>query len=231
MSDEFFISFDLLTACRLARWVNAPTTGLDLVKQNIVRNHAGIERGPWILSVKSYRSHLNDPRYHTPTFQVAERTLCCLTMGSHVFALLEDPGAPTRGDYTHMLSQGQAAQATAESSAQGTSTGQNPASDSGGNGRVQIPEPLHYRSTFVTVTPPGALEALITQLGAPWQSSRHVPSAGPRPQGSFMSTSQQLSIDGSVFSIGTDWLIRVGNVILTGGTMKGMLLEVRHCTR
>jgi len=38
---------------------------------------------------------------------------------------------------------------------------------------------------------------------------------------------QQLNIDGNVFAIGTDWLVRVGNVILAGGAVKGMLLEVR----
>jgi hypothetical protein len=39
-------------------------------------------------------------------------------------------------------------------------------------------------------------------------------------------TGQQLLIDGYVFAIGSDWIVRVGNVILTGGAVKGMLLEV-----
>ena len=63
-------------------------------------------------------------------------------------------------------------------------------------------------------------------LGAPWQSSRHVTAPGMQAPNSVISSGQQLVIDGIIFSIGTDWLIRVGNVILSGGTMKGMLLEV-----
>lgn len=35
-----------------------------------------------------------------------------------------------------------------------------------------------------------------------------------------------LTVDGNVFSIGSDWLVRIGNVILAGGAVKGMLLEV-----
>lgn len=37
---------------------------------------------------------------------------------------------------------------------------------------------------------------------------------------------QQLLVDGHIFAIGNDWLVRFGNVILAGGAIKGMLLEV-----
>jgi len=33
-------------------------------------------------------------------------------------------------------------------------------------------------------------------------------------------------IDGQIFSIGSDWLVRAGNVVLAGGAVRGVLLEV-----
>lgn len=38
---------------------------------------------------------------------------------------------------------------------------------------------------------------------------------------------QQLSVEGAVYTIGTDFIVRAGNVVLVGGAVKGMLLEVR----
>lgn len=38
---------------------------------------------------------------------------------------------------------------------------------------------------------------------------------------------QQLSVEGAVYTIGTDFIVRAGNVVLAGGAVKGMLLEVR----
>ena len=86
-------------------------------------------------------------------------------------------------------------------------------------------EPSHYRMTFVTTSPPGALESLLTQLGSRWVPTRQ-PSTTSRT--STSSPGNHLTIEGTIFSIGTDWLVRAGNVILTGGTVKGMLLEVRN---
>jgi len=34
------------------------------------------------------------------------------------------------------------------------------------------------------------------------------------------------SLEGFVFAIGNDWIVRVGHVVLAGGAVKGMLLEV-----
>lgn len=120
--------------------------------------------------------------------------MCALTMNDNVFVLLEDPLAPQRTD---MLAAGP--------------------DDS------YLQNPTHFRTTFLTLRPPGALEQLLSQLKARWvpvrQTSNHT---SQRAQ----TSAQQLMIDGTIFSIGTDWLVRVGNVILAGGAVRGMLLEV-----
>jgi len=119
-----------------------------------------------------------------------------LTLDENVFILLEDPAAPSRADVLAVAPPGQEA--------------------------ALLQQPTHYRNTFLTLRPPGALEQLITQIKAHWVSVRQTSTSnGPRSQIS----GQQLTIDGLIFSIGTDWLVRVGNVILTGGAVKGMLLE------
>lgn len=83
--------------------------------------------------------------------------------------------------------------------------------------------PSHYRTTFLTLRPPGALEQLLAQLKARWVPVRQTAANAPQRG---QSSGQQLFIDGHIFAIGNDWLVRVGNVILGGGAVKGMLLEV-----
>jgi hypothetical protein len=77
---------------------------------------------------------------------------------------------------------------------------------------------------MLTLTPPGALEQLLSQLRARWVSVRQSSSSGP--SNLSQAGGQQLSVDGYVYQIGTDFLVRAGNVILAGGAVKGMLLEV-----
>ncbi|OCH94094.1 hypothetical protein OBBRIDRAFT_817438 [Obba rivulosa] len=179
----------------LARWINAPTTGLDLVQHNIIRNHQGHLIGKWQLSVKSFRSTLGS----TPGFQVpAERSMCTLTMNENVFVLLEDPAAPMKADVQQM--------AEADPTA--------------------VIYPPHFRSTFLTLSPPGALEQLLAQLKARWVSVRQA--AAPAAGQKAATTGQQLVIDGHIYAIGQDWLVRAGNVILAGGAVKGMLLEAEY---
>lgn len=130
--------------------------------------------------------------------QGPERSICALTMGEHVFVLLEDPAAPTRADVL-ALDEGPATTTTTTT----TTT------------------PPHYRTTFLTLRPPGALEQLLNQLNARWMPVRQTSSSSQR-----VGTAQQLSIEGHVFAIGSDWLVRIANVVLPGGAVKGMLLEV-----
>jgi hypothetical protein len=119
-------------------------------------------------------------------------------MNENVFVLLEDPSAPTRAEVL--------------------------ANAPPDNVIAHMQGPTHYRTTFLTLRPPGALEQLLSQLKARWISVRQASSSAPyRTQ----TTGQQLLIDGYTFAIGSDWLVRVGNVVLAGGAVKGMLLEVR----
>ncbi|EIW64668.1 uncharacterized protein TRAVEDRAFT_33429 [Trametes versicolor FP-101664 SS1] len=187
----------------LARWINAPTTSIELIHQNIMRNHQGQYKGKWSLSIRSYRSTLSS----IPGYQVlAERSMCTLTMNDNVFALLEDPAAPGHVDW-----QQQVAKLAIEQPG------------------VTLPPPAHYRLTFPTLSPPGALEQLLAQLRARWVSVRQTGAAassggGQKNQG----TGQQLSVEGHVYAIGTDWLVRAGNVLLAGGAVKGMFLEAEY---
>jgi hypothetical protein len=121
-----------------------------------------------------------------------------LQMYDNVFVLLEDPLAPTRADVV---------QAIADKTAPPTF------------------QPTHHRSTFLTLNPPGALEQLLAQLKARWVPVRQGSTSSSTAQRG-QTFGHQLIIEGQVFSIGSDWLVRAGIVTMTGGEMKGMLLEV-----
>ncbi|OBZ70446.1 [3-methyl-2-oxobutanoate dehydrogenase [lipoamide]] kinase, mitochondrial [Grifola frondosa] len=178
----------------LARWNNAPTTAIELINQNIIRNHQGQYRGRWQSTVRSYRSTMGS----VPGFQVhAERSMCTLSMDENVFVLLEDTAAPARAEYLQQI---------------------------GDPAQSQLPGPTHYRHTFLTLSPPGSLEQLLAQLRARWVSVRQA----SQPTSSQKGTGQQLVIDGHIYAIGNDWLVRAGNVILAGGAVKGMLLEAEY---
>jgi len=122
--------------------------------------------------------------------------MCLLTMSDNVFVSLEDPSAPTRADLAYHASQSDTA----------------------------IVEPTHYRNTFLTLSPPGALEQLLSLLRARWISTKQ--SAGSAAQ--HRQTAPQLIVEGNVYAIGTDWIVRAGNVILATGAVKGMLLEAEY---
>lgn len=123
--------------------------------------------------------------------------MCTLAMDENVFVLLDDPLAPTRADVLAAAPPGQEA--------------------------IYLRETSHFRTTFLTLRPPGALEQLLAQLKARWVSVRQFSSSvSQRGQ----SSGQQLMIDGHQYAIGNDWLVRVGNVCLAGGGIKGMVLEV-----
>ncbi|KAH9944380.1 uncharacterized protein BXZ73DRAFT_96868 [Epithele typhae] len=151
----------------LVRWTNAPTTGLELIAQNITKNHQGLYRGKWQLHMKSFRSTLGS----VPGFQVpVERSMCTLTMDDNVFCVLEDPAAPMRADYL--------AQAAEFARAHP-------------DGSASFPPPTHFRHTFPTLVPPMALEQLLTQLRARWAPVR---SSGGGGGGSSQGSSSQSSI-------------------------------------
>ena len=80
-----------------------------------------------------------------------------------------------------------------------------------------------------TVGSTGDLSAFMRQhppsnplLRARWMSTKQ--STGNAAQ--YKQTAAQLTVEGIVYAIGTDWIVRAGNVILATGAVKGMLLEV-----
>lgn len=128
-----------------------------------------------------------------------DRTICAVTMGDNVFVLLEDPSAPSRSESVMIMQD----------------------SDSS-----NVPDAYssHYRTTYITVNSPQSFDALLTQLRARWRSARQ--SSSQNAGSSSTQAPVQLSIEGNAFSIGTDWWVRAGNVFLSGGTVRGMLIEV-----
>jgi len=133
-----------------------------------------------------------------------ERTMYAITMDENAFIILEDLAAPTKADVLSAAPPGQ-----------------------------EIPylqNPSHYRNTFVTLRPATGLEQLLSQTKVRWVPVRQTPS-GNAMRTQPLAGGQQLTVDGHIFGIGTDWLVRIGNVTLASGVVKGMLLEVSHCLR
>ncbi|KAF9057553.1 hypothetical protein BJ165DRAFT_1421304 [Panaeolus papilionaceus] len=174
----------------LARWINAPATGLQLVKDNLIQNHNAQYRSKWELSIRSYRSVLGGQ---------VDRNLYTLTTEDKVFVHIEDPAAPNRSDVLAAAPPGEEA--------------------------AYLQMPTHFRNTFITLKPLGGLEQLLNQIKARWIPVRQ--SSSGTSQRNQMS-GQQVVIDGHVFSIGTDWIVRFGNVNLAGGAVRGMILEAEY---
>ena len=133
-----------------------------------------------------------------------ERTMYAITMEENAFIILEDLAAPTKADVLSAAPPGQ-----------------------------EIPylqNPSHYRNTFVTLRPAMGLEQLLAQTKARWVPVRQT-SSGNAMRTQPLTGGQQLTVDGHIFGIGTDWLVRIGNVTLASGVVKGMLLEVSHGLR
>ncbi|KAF8681427.1 hypothetical protein RHS04_03405 [Rhizoctonia solani] len=74
----------------------------------------------------------------------------------------------------------------------------------------KIPLPLHFRTTFISLRPPSTFEQFLGQVKAKWV---------PRPS--------HASIEGVTFTIGTDWIIRMG-FIQAGTAQKGVMLETEY---
>jgi len=130
-------------------------------------------------------------------------------MNDNVYVWIEDATAPARAEW--LATEAEAAQNSAQSNGETTS--------------LPIIQPPHYRTTYITATPPQSFDLLLTQLRAQWQSTRQ--SGGPGKANIPTIGGPQLVIEGNIFAIGTDWIVRAGNVIqVLGGNVKGMVLEV-----
>ena len=164
------------------------------------------EKGRWYVAIKSFRA-VSDPDGLR-----LDRSMCCVTLGNRTFAMLEDQAAPQVAEFASFPNMIQAP----------------PLSSPTGSGRSKplasatLLQPPHYRTTLVTTEPVGALEALLSQLGTRWASTRQ---QGAASKNQPASSGNQLVIEGSFFTVGSDWILRIGNVTLAGGALKGMLLE------
>lgn len=165
-----------------------------------------------------------------------ERSMTTLTMGDNTFVLIEDRGNPTWAEMNEAQAAMQASQSQVPSnnaSIPGTQT-QDTFSDTTERispSQTQSNPPLppfrlppHYSMNMFTVRSPGALEHLIGQLRARWvpvrqntQSDRTGAQRGP---------GYHITIEGTVYQVGTDWRVRVGNVNIPGGGTRGVLIEV-----
>lgn len=87
-------------------------------------------------------------------------------------------------------------------------------------------ELLHPRVSFVTITPPESLPAMLSQVAGNWTSSRH--NAAQTGRGVVMGGMPQVQIEGHVYSVGGDWLIRIANVTQAGGALRGLVIEASN---
>jgi hypothetical protein len=209
----------------LARWVNADADSLAKVEHNIRVNHNGTHVGRWHLSLKSYRSTFGlDPNQPNvgPSSHNNERIMITITNHDVVFVLLEDLVAPL-----HVEAEQRGGKFT------------------------------HFRNTLITLRPPGSLENLLVMLKARWMPVRHAAGtaqnsgtismgagtglgmgptgggAGPgkggagAPHQNNPFAAAELIVEGKVFAIGTDWVVRIG-LVKSKDLLKGMLLEAEY---
>lgn len=147
--------------------------------------------------------------------------MVAITMNDALFVLIEDPSVPvsdpdTPGSPDVPLAAGEQDQYQQQwEPEKPISIPAEPAQDR-----------THRRTSFVVIRPPESLDLLLNQLQAKWVPVRQSSSAASK--GSGISGGAQVSIEGLVFSVGTDWIIRAGNIILAGGTTRGMLLEAEY---
>jgi hypothetical protein len=82
------------------------------------------------------------------------------------------------------------------------------------------------RVTFVSITPPESLQSMLAQIAGNWSASR--PNAAVPGRSVVPAGVGQVHLDGHVYSVGTDWLVRIGNVTQPGGVHKGIVIEVNR---
>jgi len=85
----------------------------------------------------------------------------------------------------------------------------------------------HPRISFVTLTPPEALGAMLAMVAGNWTVSRTNAALQNTRAGITMSNVSQLALEGFVYAIGTDWVIRVG-IVRHGQTPKGLVIEAEY---
>lgn len=164
-------------------------------------------RGRWKHTARSYRSTAHPDRF-----------LFTLVYGENTHILLEDRKSLERPAALEKIrAEQEAANREAAAAAPAMedddviildATGQEP-------GAVlpkikNIPLPLHFRTTFVSLRPPATFEQFLGQVKAKWQ---------PRPSTAV--------VDGVTWTVGSDWVVRMGYIV-QGNAHKGIVLEAEY---
>jgi hypothetical protein len=146
-----------------------------------------------------------------------ERTMCTLTISENTFVLVEDPGVPGWSQVQELRISHEQEQLAAQAQAVAEGSAPPPLHP--------FRPPPHYNLNIYTVKAPGSLEHMLGQLRSRWTQIRHGvhPGRADAPQ---RAGGNHATIDGTIFRVGQDWIVRVGNVIMAGGNVKGLLVEV-----
>ncbi|CCA66621.1 hypothetical protein PIIN_00304 [Serendipita indica DSM 11827] len=195
----------------IARWSNAPSTGVQLISDSVSRQHGARPSGSWQAEIRAIRRHT----YVDGVTSVGgERLLWEYTnAGDQVLTIIEDPTAPKRADY--MAARAEAMQANAAKQQAGLEVAELP------------PLPPHFRHTLISYRQ-ASIEALLDQLGGAWNLQQQKPTdlgMMGRPTGG---TTHRLRIEGRVWNIGSDWIVRVGGVFAIGEQFKGVIMEIEY---
>ncbi|KAB5595585.1 hypothetical protein CTheo_1046 [Ceratobasidium theobromae] len=197
---------DELMGSSIARWSSSPQIWVQLASH--VMNLPNVEhRGRWKHLARSYRSSAYPDRF-----------LFALVYGENVHILLEDRKSLERPAALEKIRAEQEAASQAAAAAVPTveddeviildAAGQEPGAVPP---KIQnIPLPLHFRTTFISLKPPVVFEQFLGQVKAKW---------APRPSTAI--------IEGITCTIGSDWVVRMGR-ILQGNVHKGTMLEVEY---
>ncbi|CAE6523091.1 unnamed protein product [Rhizoctonia solani] len=192
----------------IARWPLALPNSMPQLVGHILNLPNVEHRGRWKCSARSYRSSV-----------YPERFLYTLTYGENIHILLEDRKSLERPAALEKIRTEQEAanQAAAATSAPVMEDDDVIILDASGQepGAVlptvrNVPLPLHFRTTFISLKPPSTFEQFLGQVKGKW---------GPRPNNA--------GIDGVTFTVGTDWVIRMG-FIQAGSGHKGVMLEIEY---
>jgi len=145
--------------------------------------------------------------------------MVAVTMNDAAFVLIEDPSVPISDPHTPGSPDVPLAAGDQQQQQQPELSKPSP--------MEEIQERTHRRTSFVIIRPPESLDLLLNQLQAKWVPVRQTTTiSGTKGQG--LAGGPQVTIDGLAFSIGGDWIVRAGNIMLAGGTTRGMLLEAEY---
>lgn len=84
----------------------------------------------------------------------------------------------------------------------------------------------HPRISFVTIASFDSLGPMLSMIAGNWTASRTNAAIQNNRAGLAVNNQTQLGLDGFVYSIGTDWVVRIGTV-RHGQAPKGVFIEVR----